>query len=468
MPETYADPPYIPEYITVHLGTPNDSSADNVTLSFRDYIKNSASSELYPTWPEAALRANIYAIISFALNRVYTEWYRSRGYDFDVTNTTQYDQSFVYGREIYEPISRIVDEIFNNYISRQGSIEPLFAVYCDGRQVNCRGLTQWGTVDLANRGYTPYEILTYFYGNDIDIVTAAVRPGEPSYPGKPLSLGSGGNDVRRIKNELNRISNNYPAIPKIYSSDSVFDASTENAVRAFQEIFDLPATGVVDKATWYKINYIFVSVKKLAELSSEGLTESETLASLPRELKAGDSGQAVSNAQYYLAVVGAYYSSVLPIEITGEYDRQTADSVRSFQKTYGLPETGVIDRRTWNDLFDAYAGIVENVPLNIESEGAVLYPGTVLVEGTTSEYVRVIQEFLSYIHQTYPNIPDVSATGYFGPVTRSAVSAYQRQFGLPVSGNVGADTWRSISDTYYTLRYGAARAPGQNPGYIIS
>ena len=208
--------PYIPETITVHLGRPNDPSAENVTVSFRDYIKNVASSELYPTWPDAALRANILAIISFTLNRIFTEWYPSQGYDFDITNSLQYDQSFHKGRDIYEPIAQIVDEIFNEYISRQGSVEPLFAVYCDGKDVaDCGGLTQWGTVDLANQGLGAYDILTRFYGDDIDIVSADIRENEPSYPGRPLELGDGGNDVVRIRRELNRISRNYPAIPKI-------------------------------------------------------------------------------------------------------------------------------------------------------------------------------------------------------------------------------------------------------------
>lgn len=461
--------PFIPETVTVHLGRPDNPNAENVTVSFPEYIKNVASSELYPTWPESALRANIYAIISFTLNRIYTEWYRSQGYNFDITNSIQFDQSFVKGRDIYEPINRIVDEIFNEYISRRGSVEPLFAVYCDGREVTCQGLTQWGTVDLARQGYGPYDMLTYFYGDDIDIVTDAnIQPNIPTYPGTPLRLGSGGNEVVRIQTQLNRISNNYPAIPKIPASGAAFDIATENAVRKFQEIFNLPQTGIVDKATWYKINYIFDSVKRLAQLNSEGLTLEEVTGPFPTELRPGDEGAAVRNMQYYLSVVGAYYSSVLPIRITGVYDQQTEDSVRSFQQVFGLPQTGVMDRTTWNDLYNAYLGIVENVPINLEGENAVLFPGVFLTEGMTNEYIRVLQEYLTYIHQSYPNIPEVSATGYFGPVTKSAVTAFQRQFGLNPTGNVGADTWNSISNTYNELKTGQAKLPGQAPGYTIS
>ena len=463
MPESV---PFIPDTVTVHLGRPNNQNAANVTVSFPDYIKNVASSELYPTWPENALRANIYAIISFTLNRIYTEWYRSQGYDFDITNSIQYDHSFVENRDIFEPISRIVDDIFNEYLVRQGSVEPLFATYCDGIEVTCDGLYQWGSVDLANQGMTPYEILTYYYGDDINIVTDAdIRPNIPTYPGTPLTIGSGGTDVNRIEIQLNRISTNYPAIPKIYPVDVTYDDKTADAVREFQRIFNLPQTGVVDKATWYKINYIYTSVKKLSQLNSEGLSLQELPEQFPVPVDIGATGLPVQYIQYYLEVIGAYYKNVLPVQSTGTYDEQTANSVRSFQQVFGLPQTGTVDERTWDDLYRAYAGIVDNVPINTEGENAVLFPGTVLTEGMTSPYIRVLQEYLSYIHMTYPNIPDVSATGYFGP--RNAVIEFQKQFGLPQTGSVGPGVWDAISDVYSDLRFGYVKQPGQYPGYII-
>ena len=234
--------PFIPLNITVHLGAP-DEDAPNITIPFPDYIKNVASSEIYPTWPETSLRANIYAITSFALNRIYTEWYRSRGYPFDITSLTQYDQKFIEGREIYDNISQLVDELFDDYIRRENRIEPLFAAFCNGTTVTCSGLSQWGTVELAKQGLLPYEILQYYYGDDINIVkNAPVRTNTPSFPGMTLVPGMSSPAVQTAQIQLNRISGNYPAIPKIPDANGVFDSATENTVRAFQKVFNLPQT----------------------------------------------------------------------------------------------------------------------------------------------------------------------------------------------------------------------------------
>lgn len=459
--------PYIPEEITVHMGSP-DSAAENITVSFPYYVKNVASSEIYPTWPESALRANIYVIITYALNRIYTEWYRARGYDFDITSTTQFDQAFVQNRDIFENISQIVDEIFNDYVRKQGSIEPYFTSFCNGTTVTCSGLSQWGTVELADRGYTPYEILRNYYGNDIEIVrNAEVRTNTPSYPEIILNLGMSGNDIRTIQVQLNRISRNYPAIPKIESPDGTFGVQTEEAVKAFQSIFNLNVTGMVDKATWYKIAYIYVSVKRLAELNSEGLSIEEVSKQYSEELRIGMDGSEIKNLQYYLAVVGAYYQSVQPVDITGYFGEQTEISVKSFQKVFGLPETGVVDRKTWNDLYRAYLGIIESIPLN-EGDDIVLYPGIVLKEGMTNEYIRILQNYLSYIHETYPTIPAVNTTGYFGPLTKASVTAFQRQSGLSPNGLVNANTWNEIANQYSVLKYGYEKQPYQYPGYVIT
>ena len=228
--------PIVPEFITVHLGKPS-AAARNVRVPFSQYIKNVASSEIYPTWPESSLRANIYAEITFALNRIYTEHYRSRGYDFDITNSTQFDQYYVEGRDIFENISRVVDDIFNDYVVKQGQIQPYFTQYCAQK---CDGLSQWGTVTLANQGYTPYRILQYYYGNDIDIIrNAPIKTNTPTYPGTPLRLGSGGEDVVEIQRQLNRIAVNYPSIPKITESTGYFEQTTQTAVKQFQKIFNL-------------------------------------------------------------------------------------------------------------------------------------------------------------------------------------------------------------------------------------
>ena len=454
---------FIPETITVHLGLP-DSEAANVTIPYISYLKNVASSEIFPTWPENALRANIYAINTYALNRIYTEWYRSRGYPFDITSTTQYDQAFVYGREIFGNISQLAEELVRSYIRRQGSVEPLFAAFCDGSRTTCAGLSQWGTVSLANQGYTPYEILQYFYGSDIDLVRASeIRAATPSYPGVPQETGMVGNDVQTIQIQLNRISQNFPAIPKV-ASDGVYDDRTARAVRVFQEVFSLEPTGTVNEPTWYRLSYIYTSVKRLAELESEGLTFEETQRRFPNVLREGDFGHAVRSMQYYLAVVGAYYNSVIPIRITGNFDADTAASLRSFQQTYGLPQTGIADRRTWNDLYRAYQGILDSQP---PTDCARLYPNEVLREGVSSGNVRLLQQYLTFIARYDANIQPVSDTGYFGPLTKAAVQAFQREYGLTPNGQVGAVTWDAISGVYSEMKCGSGKRPYQAPGYII-
>lgn len=255
----------IPEFIVVHDGNPNDNSAPNYWVPYKDYIKNVACSEIFSTWPDAAIRANVLVINSFTLNRVYTEWYRSRGKNFTITNSTQFDQFFVQGRNIFDSINTIVDEMFTTYIKRPNQRQPLFTQYCDGKRVNCPNwLSQWGSASLAESGYSTIQILRYYYGNDIYLENAEKVSGVPSsYPGYPLEVGSSGEDVRTIQNQLNSISNNYPAIVKL-RADGVFGQQTRQAVMTFQEIFNMPVSGVVDFSTWYQISKVFVSVERLA------------------------------------------------------------------------------------------------------------------------------------------------------------------------------------------------------------
>lgn len=255
----------IPEYIVVHDGVPDDASAQNYYVKYRDYIKNVVSSEVYATWEENAIYANALAVMSFTLNRVYTEWYRGNGYPFTITSSTAYDQNWIYGRNIYSNIDRIIDSIFANYLSRPGVRQPILTSYCDGRRVTCNGLSQWGSQYLAGEGYTPIEILRYYYGNDMYINTAESISGVPSsYPGYALSIGSSGEKVRQLQNQLNRIAQNYPAIP-IIAADGVYGPETAKAVRAFQKIFNLEQTGVTDYPTWYSISNIYVGVTRIAE-----------------------------------------------------------------------------------------------------------------------------------------------------------------------------------------------------------
>lgn len=256
----------VPEFIVVHDGSPNNNSVPNYTVTFKEYIKNVASSEVYPTWPKETLRANCTAITSFTLNRVYTEWYRNKGKNFTITNSTAYDHAFFYGRNIFDTISQVVDEMFDNYVKRPNVTQPLFTQYCDGAKVSCPNwLSQWGSKNLGDDGLSSDQILRYYYGQDILITEAPTVAGIPeSYPGTPLKLGDSGPNVRTIQEQLNRISNNYPLIPKV-KTNGAFDAATQEAVKTFQKIFYLPQDGIVGKNTWYKISEIFVAVSKLAE-----------------------------------------------------------------------------------------------------------------------------------------------------------------------------------------------------------
>ena len=463
MPNT----PTIPQTITVHLGAPG-SVAENVTLPFIDYIANVASSEIYPTWPESAIRANIYAQVSFALNRVYTEYYRTRGFDYDITSSTAFDQSFVNGRDIFENIRQIVGEIFDSYIRRENSVQPLFAQYCNGTTVTCNGLSQWGSVELADRGYTPFEILQYYYGDDIELVQdVPIAAPVESAPNYPLQIGSVNNDVRTVQIRLNRISANYPSIPKIPLTDGIFGSDTEAAVRRFQEIFGLTTDGIVGKATWYAIQNIYIGVKRLTDLSAEAIRFDEISQQFPEVLQEGDSGIGVSNLQYYLDFLSVYYNTVPPVAVDGVFGSSTRASVEGLQRTFGLPADGIVGEATWNALYDAYLGIVRTVPLEYTEGVIVPYQGVVLRIGADSEEVRLLQEYLNYIARSYPSIPTVNPTGYFGPRTREAVLAFQNEFGIEPTGTVGAVTWQEITELYETLFLGTQLQDGQYPGYEI-
>lgn len=441
--------PVIPETVTVHLGRP-DAPAENVTVPFAEYIKNVASSEIYPTWPENAIRANVLAQISYTLNRIYTEYYRARGYDFDITSTTQFDHAFVADREIFENVGQIVDETFNNYIVRRGNIEPFFAQFCDGVRTRCNGLSQWGSVDLAQSGLDAFQILQYYYGNDIELVTnAPVGENIPSYPGVPLSRGTFGEDVLTIKRQLNRIGRNYPAIPQITDMNSGFDAETEDAVRAFQNIFNLTPDGVVGKATWYKIKEVYGGVKRLSELTSEGLTLSEAERRFPEDLRIGDSGPSIRVLQYYLAFLGYFFPELPPIAITGFFNEETRDAVYTFQRLYGLPVTGIVNRETWNRIQELYNSAVSDLPISYQTVLGAPYPGRFLERGDTGEAVTLIQQNLNRIAASDPAIPPVAVTGVYDEATENAVRALQRQSGFEENGIIGPVLWSDILTRFF-------------------
>ena len=436
--------PIVPEHIVVHLGEPDDVYVNNVTVPFIDYIKNVASSEIYPSWPESAIRANVLAQVSFALNRIYTEYYKSKGYNFDITSLPSYDQTFVEGRDFFENISRIVDEIFNNYIVRGNNIEPLATRYCDGIKTQCNGLSQWGSYDLALEGYTPYNILKYYYGDDINIRTAPVMPNIESYPGRALILGDSSDDVRIIKRELNRISDNYPAIPKITKVNEFFDIETDTAVRSFQDIFNLESDGIIGKSTWYKIKLIYNSVKRLSELVSEGLNYEEVSKKFPRQLEVGNSGPEIKMVQYFLSII-SYLDEDIPIlEQNGNFDEDMVKTVIAFQNEYGLEPDGIIDRKTWNKIRDVYDDIIKSLPDDSNLSSDDLYPGRILSYQITGDDVSSLQKLLSRIYKKDNSFPDVKVTGTYDRATENAVRRIQKNNNLTVSGVVGPLTWDTI------------------------
>ena len=348
--------PYVPQQITVHLGPPS-ANAPNVTVPFSDYVKNVASSEIYPTWEESAIRANILAIVSFALNRIYTEFYRSRGYDFDITNSTAYDQFFVNGRSYFENVSRLVDELFNDYLRRPGFVEPLAAKFCNGTTVTCEGLSQWGSQNLAQQGYNSNQILRSYYGNVETVLNAPIRGITSTYPGAPLRVGSTGPNVVVVQTSLNRIAQNYPAIPKIPTVDGVFGSRTEASVRAFQQIFGLTPDGIVGPGTWYELVRLYTAVTNLSELRSQGQQFYSINWSPPNGLQEGSTGEKVRLLQYMLSVLSTYIPSIPPLTIDGIYGPATTAAVLAAQRRFRLPETGTVGAQTWDEIYDQFSGI---------------------------------------------------------------------------------------------------------------
>ncbi|MDR0380907.1 MAG: peptidoglycan-binding protein [Oscillospiraceae bacterium] len=460
----------VPEFIMVHLGRP-DVSARNVHISFVDYIKNVASSEIYATWPQASLEANIYAQITFALNRVYTEWYRSRGYPFDITNSTAFDQAFVNDREIYDNISRIVDGIFNRYARRLGFKNPYFTEYCDGRTVTCPGMSQWGTVTLAERGMNALEILRNYYPKDLEIVETDNITGIPSsYPGTPLQEGSEGPNVEVLQRYLNRIRTDFPLIPQISYPRGNFDAQTAQAVRVFQGIFDLTPDGVVGPRTWYKISFLYVAVTKLSELTGEG--ERIGIGSVPPTtvLQQGSRGAGVNEVQFILNMISEFFPSIPPVIQDSLFGATTRAAVIDFQRMMGLTPDGIVGPNTWRSFYNVYWGISDNVFLRPPEEeppaGRPVYPGTLLRVGSRGDSVHLMQRYLNAIAERYHGLPTITADGAFGNATQNAVIAFQRRYGLSVDGVIGHETWNRIVSVYFD---GESVPPAPPyPGYYIS
>ncbi len=455
----------IPKNITVHLGKPA-ASARNVTVSFRRYIANVASSEVYPTWPESALRANIHCQISLALNRIYTEWYPSRGYSFNITNSTSYDQYYVHGRTVFDVMVRLTDDIFNTYLRKTGTVNPYYSEYCDGKSVTCPGLKQWGTVTLAKQGKTPLQILRYYYGSDIEIVrTNNIQAIPQSYPGSPLRQGDSGTAVFTLQRQLNRIAKDYPFFGKL-TVDGVFGPRMASTVKTFQRQFNLTADGVVGRQTWYKISYIYVSVKDLAELTSEGETSSGTLSDGSwggTALRTGSTGSAVEQVQFWLNTLAQYESALPSLAVDGRYGAATASAVRAFQRRYGLTVDGVVGRETWNAIYNEFR--------SIQSDNGTpnAYPGTALREGASGQNVRLVQFWLKIAHTVYSRLNDLTVDGKFGAATTAAVKRFQTYFGLTSDGVVGRTTWNKLYEVYNDIAnklLSSSLRPGEYPGIL--
>ena len=455
----------IPKNITVHLGRPA-ASARNVTVSFRDYIANVASSEVYPTWPEQALRANIHCQISLALNRIYTEWYPSKGYTFNITNSTSYDQYYVHGRTVFDVMVRITDDIFNTYIRKTGTVNPYYSEYCDGKSVTCPGLKQWGTVTLANQGRNALQILKYYYGNDIEIIrTSNIQSIPQSYPGSPIRQGDSGTAVFTLQRQLNRITKDYPFLG-LLTVDGVFGAKMAATVRAFQKQFNLIADGVVGRQAWYKISYIYVSVKDLAELTSEGEVSSGTLSDGTwggTVLRTGSTGSAVEQLQFWLNTLAQYESSIPSLTVDGVYGTGTANTVRAFQRKYGLTVDGVVGRDTWTELYDQFR--------SIQSDNGTpnAYPGTALRQGSSGQNVRLVQFWLKIARTVYSSLNNVTVDGIFGSSTAAAVLRFQTYFGLTSDGVVGRTTWNKLYEVYNDIAnrlLSPSLRPGEYPGVL--
>lgn len=450
----------IPTYITVHLGRP-DSNAENITVPFLYYLKNVASSEIYPTWPVEALKANIWAQTSLALNRIYTEWYPSQGYDFDITNSTAFDQAFVKDRNIFDSISEIVNETFNEYIQKSNYQEPYYAEYCDGKIASCPGMKQWGTLSLANQGYSALEILRYYYGNDIRIRESNnIQDAQASYLGI-LRIGSSGQEVFEMQEFLNAIAVNYPIIPVIFPVNGVFEENTEAAVRAFQRQFNLNVDGVVGKATWYKISYIYAAVRKLAELGSIGRIEDLYSGQYPgTPLRQGDRGVEVQLLQFYLSSISVFYPQIPNVTIDGIFGQNLLKAVLNFQQNFGLIDDGIVGRSTWEKIYAVYETLSDKI---VPEENIPAYPGRTFQQGSSGEEVLRIQRALNTISTQYPGIPMLVEDGFFGSATTTAVRAFQRQFSLTVDGIVGELTWNKIFEISALIEEGELNGEDMPP-----
>ena len=403
------------------------------------------------SWPEEALRANIIAQVSLALNRIWTEWYPSRGYSFNITGSPGYDQAYVNGRTVFAVMERLTAELFNTFVQRSGDAEPYFTEYCDGKTVTCPGMKQWGTVDRAREGMNALQILRYYYGNRVQLVTTDNIAAIPSsYPGSPLRRGSTGTNVRILQKQLSRIAKDYPSFGKP-AVTGTFDEATENSVKKFQKQFSLTADGVVGRPTWNKVSFIYVSVKDLAELTSEGETAEGTQSAggwPGTVLRRGSTGSSVEQVQFWLRLAADNYSALRTVTVDGIYGAATVSAVEAFQTLFGLTPDGVVGRSTWNKLKEVGLAVANKIV------AANVAPGqftTTTRAGSSGTAVRAVQYYLRRLAAYYSDVPRVAVDGKFGAATTRAVKAWQSRAGLTVDGVVGRLTFQSLYDAAQAL-----------------
>ena len=418
------------------------------------------------TWPEQALRANIHCQISLALNRIYTEWYPSRGYNFNITGSPGYDQAYVHGRTVFDVMVRLTDDIFSTFIRKTGTVNPYFSEYCDGKTVSCPGLKQWGTVTLAEQGRSALSILRYYYGNDVEVIrTSNIASIPESYPGSPVRRGDRGPSVFTLQRQLNRITKDYPFFGTL-TPDGIFGEQMAETVKRFQRQFSLTADGVVGRQTWYKISYIYVSVKDLAELTSEGETSSGVLSDGTwggTVLRTGSRGGAVEQLQFWLNTISQYVASIPSVSVDGSFGSRTAAAVRAFQRRYGLAVDGVVGEATWNAIYAQF--------FSIQSDNGTpnAYPGTALRQGDEGQNVRLVQFWLKIARTVYTALNNPTVDGQFGAATKRAVEAFQRYFGLTADGVVGRTTWNKLREVYTDIAndlLAEGLRPGAFPGVL--
>ena len=451
----FIEPLSIPAYITVHLDSPERES-ENVTVSFPDYIKGVASATEIENLPNEALKAVLYSQITLALNRINDRVYRKKRYPFDITSDEEFDQPYAYNGETFERVSKIIDEIFTQYIAREYDNYPIDAVVCYGGAIRCRGLSVEQSITLAQNGMDFLEILRYSFGRDIyiednTVLTGLQTDGLLTYP---LAAFDRGKMVSGLQIALNQIGQNYSSIPHFNDIDGIYGNNTAEAVSEFQRIFYLSQTGNVDQATFHKLSYIYDSVRKPNELVAIG----QELEYIPREFRAdleyGSVGESVKLLQYYLLFVSVYENRVPPLDVIGVFGEKTYQSVVSFQKVFGFEPNGIVTKPVWDFLYLVYEALYSVLPPSAFSKTAVEYFGNILLPGSQGIEVRYLQEYLNVASRYFGDLSPVNVTGYFDEMTEKAVIEFQKLFNINPSGVVSSTTWRVLSQIYNVVNGG--------------